>query len=104
VGVISCRIFACCFPLPLVPSRRGRGKFTFYEIVINGRLEYWNTETIEKKLKKMNIGFVRLKIDGFPNIPSFQHSIIPKDVHPSFQHSTIPLFSGGGNGQPTSVG
>jgi len=34
VGVISCRISACYFPLPLVPSRRGRGKFTFYEFII----------------------------------------------------------------------
>jgi hypothetical protein len=35
VGVISCRISACYFPLPLVPSRRGRGKFTFYEFIIS---------------------------------------------------------------------
>ena len=33
-GVISCRISVCYFPLPLVPSRRGRGKFTFYETII----------------------------------------------------------------------
>ena len=33
VGVISCRISVCYFPLPLVPSRRGRGKFTSYETI-----------------------------------------------------------------------
>jgi len=51
---------------------------------------------MEKKLQKMNIGFVWLKINDFPNIPSFQHSIIPKDVHPSFQqrlfHHSILLW------------
>jgi hypothetical protein len=34
VGVISCRISVCYLPLPLVPSRRGRGKFTFYETIL----------------------------------------------------------------------
>ena len=33
MGVISSRISVCYFPLPLVPSRRGRGKFTFYETI-----------------------------------------------------------------------
>jgi len=36
VGVISCRISVCYFPLPLVPSRRGRGKFTSYETIKDG--------------------------------------------------------------------
>ena len=38
MGVISCRISVCYFPLPLVPSRQGRGKFTFYEtiLIVNG--------------------------------------------------------------------
>ena len=35
MGVISCRISVCYFPLPLVPSRQGRGKFTFYEFIKN---------------------------------------------------------------------
>jgi len=34
VGVISCRISVCYFPLPFFPSHRGRGKFTFYETII----------------------------------------------------------------------
>ena len=37
--VISCPISACYFPLPLVPSRRGRGKFTFYEFILTKRLK-----------------------------------------------------------------
>jgi len=32
-GVISCRFSVCYFPLPLVPSRRGRGKFTSYDSI-----------------------------------------------------------------------
>ena len=62
VGVISCRISVCYFPLPLVPSRRGRGKFTFYEF-INCRIapfrfnirnsndnegEFWRTLTLDQ--------------------------------------------------------
>ena len=39
MGVISCRISVCYFPLPLVPSRRGRGKFTFYETIIYEKSE-----------------------------------------------------------------
>jgi hypothetical protein len=42
-----------------------------------GILQYLDNETTGKKLKKMNIGFVWFKINDFPNIPSFQHSIIP---------------------------
>ena len=38
MGVISCRISACYFPLPLVPSRRGRGKFTFYDSI---KSKFW---------------------------------------------------------------
>jgi len=33
VGVISDRIPGCYFPLPLIPSRQRRGKFTFYEFI-----------------------------------------------------------------------
>ena len=39
VGVISCRISGCYFPLPLVPSRRGRGKFTPYETIKNNLIK-----------------------------------------------------------------
>jgi hypothetical protein len=31
VGAISDCISGCSFPLPLIPSRKGRGKCTFYE-------------------------------------------------------------------------
>jgi len=41
VGVISSRISVCYFPLPLVPSRRGRGKFTFYDSIMKEGLEKW---------------------------------------------------------------
>jgi hypothetical protein len=33
VGVVSGWIQSCLFPLPFIPSRRGRGKWTFYEFV-----------------------------------------------------------------------
>jgi len=36
VVVISARISVCYLPLPLIPSRRGRGKITFYEFIIDG--------------------------------------------------------------------
>ncbi|MBU4583306.1 MAG: hypothetical protein KKH02_13000, partial [Proteobacteria bacterium] len=34
VGVISDCISGCNFPLPLIPSRKGRGKLTFDEVII----------------------------------------------------------------------
>ncbi len=43
----------------------------------------------------MNIEFVRLKIDGFPNIPSFQHSIIDGFVKSPIQRIiVIPVKTG----------
>ncbi|MFH2120031.1 MAG: hypothetical protein ABIJ25_06495, partial [Pseudomonadota bacterium] len=33
VGVISDCISGCNFPLPLIPSRKGRGKLTFDEVI-----------------------------------------------------------------------
>ena len=31
VGVVSNCIAVCYFPIPFIPSRQGRGIFTFYE-------------------------------------------------------------------------
>ena len=50
MGVVSNRITVCYFPLPLIPSRQGRGKFTFYEVVNFGN----------KQISKREILFVRL--------------------------------------------
>jgi len=45
VGVVSCRIQSCLFPLPFVPSRQGRGKGTFYEGVnIKWLINFLETE------------------------------------------------------------
>jgi len=55
-------------------------------------MEHWNNETM-KKNEKMDIRVVWLKINDFPNIPSFQHSIIPKErrspIVPTFHHSAF---------------
>jgi len=47
VGVISSRISVCYFPLPLVPSRRGRGKFTFYETINIGTSYFSNIPNVK---------------------------------------------------------
>jgi len=59
VGVISCRISACYFPLPLVPSRRGRGKFTFYEFIINdSQMAGWELADQETRKKIKGRGYI----------------------------------------------
>jgi len=49
VGVINVWILSCLFPLPFVPSRQGRGKWTFYELV--KRYEYAeNGEALQDRI------------------------------------------------------
>ena len=83
MGVISCRISVCYFPLPLVPSRRGRGKFTFYEtIIVEGLTKYYgNFLAVDHVSFNVNNGepFGFLGPNGAGKTTTVLRSLIPSE-------------------------
>ena len=116
VGVISCRISVCYFPLPLVPSRRGRGKFTFYETINNNLDSNYSLWGLWKDVGKLMIKermlicrywskvFVGGEMEGGRKFVGMQCLTFNVDLRQVWESSTNTLeFLSNVKGRPQSV-